>query len=118
MLKRCLSLFLLVLTARLAGGVMFVRDFARPIGERENQLSGIGLVVGLGGTGDTTASSFTSQAISNLLANFGIANPAVQMQVKNVATVMVSARLAPYLKDGDRIDVVVSSMGDATSLSG
>src|SRR6266404_7170038 len=98
MLKRSLFFLLLALSGRLLAGNMFVRDFARPVGERENQLSGIGLVVGLAGTGDTRASSFTTQAISNLLANFGIANPEAEMHTKNVATVMVNAKLMPYLK--------------------
>lgn len=118
MLKRSLFLTLLFASAAVPAADMFVRDFARPVGERENQLSGVGLVVGLAGTGDTRASSFTTQAIANLLQNFGIANPEAEMRTKNVATVMVSAKLGPYLKDGERIDVVVSSIGDATSLAG
>jgi flagellar P-ring protein precursor FlgI len=116
MLKR--AILLLLLPAALPAGIMHLRDFARPAGERDNQLSGVGLVVGLGGTGDSRASGFTQQAIGNLLANFGISNPESQIRTKNVATVMVQAKLGAYLKDGDHIDVLVSSMGDATSLAG
>src|SRR5271170_5375220 len=117
MIKRVLLFSLIVVASPLMAGLMHIRDFARPVGERDNQLSGVGLVVGLGGTGDTQASSFTQQAIGNLLANFGIANPETEIRTKNVATVMVQAKLGPYLKDGDRVDVVVSSLGDATSLA-
>jgi len=117
MLKRGLFIALIFSTSPLMAGLMHIRDFARPVGERDNQLSGVGLVVGLAGTGDTQASSFTQQAIANLLANFGIENPESEIRTKNVATVMVQAKLGPYLRNGDRVDVVVSSMGDATSLS-
>jgi flagellar P-ring protein precursor FlgI len=96
---------------------MHIRDVARPLGERDNQLSGIGLVVGLNGTGDSVNSSFTQQAMVNLLQNFGIANAETAIRSKNAAAVMVQATLGPYLKEGDKIDVVVSSLGDANSLA-
>lgn len=109
---------LFAVAAAAQAGIMQLRNIARPIGERDNQLSGVGLVVGLSGSGDTRATAFTQQAMVNLLANFGIANAESQVKTKNVAVVMVQAKLGPYLKEGDKMDVVVSSMGDATSLSG
>lgn len=118
MSRRLILFSLLLFSAALEAGKMQLRNIARPAGERDNQLTGIGLVVGLNGTGDTRATTFTQQAMLNLLQNFGIANPENEMKTKNVATVLVQARLAPYLKDGAKIDMVVSSMGDATSLAG
>ncbi len=110
-----------LLTLSLAGpalaGVMKIRDVARLAGERENQLQGIGLVVGLGGTGDTQESTFSQQALANLLTNLGLAADST-IKAHNVAIVLVSANLRPFEKNGDRIDVLVSSMGDATSLAG
>jgi len=117
-MRKALILFMLLMSAGLQAGRMQLRNIARPAGERDNQLTGIGLVVGLNGTGDSRFSSFTQQGMVNLLANFGIANPETEMKTKNVATVMVQAKLAPYLKEGQAIDVLVSSMGDATSLAG
>lgn len=120
MLKRGLILSLMVaaLACQLLAEKRQLRNFAKPAGERDNQLTGVGLVVGLNGTGDTRSSSFTQQAMLNLMANFGIANPEGELRTKNVATVMVQAKLGPYLKEGQAIDVLVSSMGDATSLAG
>ena len=85
---------------------------------RDNQLTGFGLVVGLKGTGDRTSTVFTNQAVANMLKRFGITDPAGQIRVRNVAAVMITANLPPFAKKGDKIDVVVSSMGDARSLEG
>jgi len=93
-----------------------IRNIARFKGVRENQLTGFGLVVGLKGTGDRKTTVFTTQAIVNMLKRFGINDPANQVRVRNVAAVMVTAQLPPFSKRGDKIDVVVSSMGDARSL--
>jgi flagellar P-ring protein precursor FlgI len=112
-----LAVFLALASASQAAR-MHIRDVARPIGERDNQLTGVGLVVGLNGTGDSGNSSFTQQAMINLLQNFGIANPETAIRTKNAAAVMVQAKLGPYLKDGDKLDVLVSSLGDASSLAG
>jgi flagellar P-ring protein precursor FlgI len=95
-----------------------VRNIARFKGVRDNQLTGFGLVVGLKGSGDTKTTVFTNQAIANMLKRFGIADPASQIKVRNVAAVMVTANLPAFAKKGDKIDVVVSSMGDAKSLDG
>ncbi len=95
-----------------------VRNIARFKGVRDNQLNGFGLVVGLKGTGDTKTTIFTNQAITNMLKNYGLADAANQIKVRNVAAVMVTANLPAFAKKGDKIDVVVSSMGDARSLEG
>jgi flagellar P-ring protein precursor FlgI len=95
-----------------------VRNVARFKGVRDNQLTGFGLVVGLKGTGDRTTTVFTTQAIVNMLKRFGVADGANQIKVRNVAAVMVTANLPPFAKKGDKLDVVVSSMGDAQSLNG
>jgi len=118
-MKRSLAscLGLLLLTAPLAAGVMQVRNVARLAGQRENQLQGIGLVVGLGGTGDTQDSVYSQQALSNLLNNMGLAADNT-VKAHNVAIVLVTANLKALAKNGDRVDVLVSSMGDATSLAG
>ena len=95
-----------------------VRDIARFKGVRDNQLTGFGLVVGLKGTGDRKTTVFTNQAIENMLKRFGINDPSSQIRVRNVAAVMVTANLPAFAKKGDKIDVVVSSMGDARSIDG
>ncbi|MES2200940.1 MAG: flagellar basal body P-ring protein FlgI [candidate division FCPU426 bacterium] len=112
-----ITALLMLFGAQAWAGKMQVRNITRPMGERDNQLSGIGLVVGLNGTGDTRNSSFTQQGMINMLQNYGIVNGGNELRTRNVAVVMVEATLAPYLKEGDKIDVLVSSMGDATSLS-
>jgi flagellar P-ring protein precursor FlgI len=73
----------------------------------------------LAGTGDSDKSSFTVQSIINMLKTFGVAvNPGVQTKLKNVAAVMVTAQLPPFMKPGDTIDVTISSIGDAKSIAG
>ncbi|MGB0347047.1 MAG: flagellar basal body P-ring protein FlgI [Balneolaceae bacterium] len=86
------------------------------------ELIGYGLVTGLDRTGDRSSSSrgavFTIQSISNMLENFGITVDADRLRTRNVAAVMVTAKLGPYNAPGSNIDVTVSSLGDASSLSG
>ena len=95
-----------------------VKDIARVYGARDNQLMGYGLVVGLNGTGDSNATQFTTQALTSMLQKLGITVPPGRMKVKNVAAVMVTADITPFVKCGDRIDINVSSLGDSTSLQG
>lgn len=100
-----------------------IKDIARIQGLKDNQLIGYGLVVGLDGTGDTNYgqnSSFTVQSVVNMLSRFGIVVPLNRnrLRLRNVAAVMVTADLPAYAKRGAKIDVVVSSLGDATSLRG
>lgn len=97
-----------------------IRDLTTVQGVRENSLIGYGLVVGLDGTGDqTTQTPFTTQSLNNMLSQLGITVPTgTNMQLKNVAAVMVTAKYPAFARAGQNIDVVVSSMGNAKSLRG
>ena len=96
-----------------------IKDVATFEGVRDNQLFGYGLVVGLRGTGDGTQSPFTPQTLANMLERSGltIEDPR-RMRTRNTAAVMVTATLPPFARQGSRIDVTVSSLGDAKSLEG
>ena len=108
----------LLLAAGAASAAVRVKDIARIDGVRRNQLIGYGLVVGLNGTGDGSGSDFTAQTTANLLERFGISVDAKDMKLKNVAAVIVTAVLTPFSRAGQRMDVTVSSLGDAESLTG
>ena len=97
-----------------------IKELASVAGVRNNQLVGYGLVVGLDGSGDqTTQTPFTVQSIINMLGNMGVTlPPGTNLQLKNVAAVMVTANLPPFSRPGQQIDVTVSSMGNAKSLRG
>lgn len=97
-----------------------IRDLTSVQGVRQNSLIGYGLVVGLDGTGDqTTQTPFTIQSLNNMLSQLGITVPAgTNMQLKNVAAVMVTAQLPAFARQGQTVDVVVSSLGNAKSLRG
>ncbi len=97
-----------------------IKDITSIAGVRDNQLVGYGLVVGLDGTGDKTAMSpFTQQTFRNMLVQFGIKIPAnLNFELKNVAAVAISAKLPPFAKIGQTIDVTVSSLGNSSSLRG
>ncbi|HVM33113.1 MAG TPA: flagellar basal body P-ring protein FlgI [bacterium] len=95
-----------------------IKSIANVKGVRENQLIGYGLVVGLQQTGDTQRVTATLQSVTNMLAQFGIVVSPAQIRTKNVAAVMVTAQLPALVKSGDKIDVTVSSIGDAQSLQG
>jgi flagellar P-ring protein precursor FlgI len=94
-----------------------VKDIAVVSGARDNQLTGYGLVVGLAGDGDKNP-IYTVQTIANLLQRYGITVPAATLSSKNVAVVMVTADIPAFKKSGSKLDVTVSSMGDAKSLQG
>jgi flagellar P-ring protein precursor FlgI len=94
-----------------------VKDLAMVAGARDNQLVGYGLVVGLAEDGDKNP-VYTIQTVANALQRFGINVPAATLASKNVAAVMVTADIPAFLKSGSRIDITVSSMGDAKSLQG
>lgn len=98
--------------------IVRVKDVTRVQGVTTNQLVGYGVVTGLGGTGDSTQVIFTSQTIQNILAAFGISTALQSVRTRNVAAVVVTANLPPFAHSGDNADVIVSSMGDATSLQG
>ncbi|TKI08366.1 flagellar basal body P-ring protein FlgI [Martelella alba] len=115
---RVLVLALVMITA--PAGAERLRDLVDIQGVRDNPLIGYGLVVGLDGTGDqTTQTPFTTQSLTNMLSQLGITVPSgTNMQLKNVAAVMVTAEYPAFARAGQKIDVVVSSMGSAKSLRG
>ncbi|HNU10045.1 MAG TPA: flagellar basal body P-ring protein FlgI [Rubrivivax sp.] len=97
-----------------------IKEVAGVQGVRSNQLQGLGLVIGLDGTGDqTTQAPFTAQSLNAMLQQMGITlPPGMQVQSKNVAAVMVTAQLPPFAQPGQTIDVAVASIGNAKSLRG
>ena len=95
-----------------------IKDVASIKGVRTNQLVGYGLVVGLNGTGDKQQTRFTVQTLVNMLEKNGIRVDKSQVKVANVAAVMVTANMSPFARIGGRLDVLVSSIGDAKSLVG
>ncbi len=97
-----------------------VKEIAAVQGVRSNQLTGYGLVVGLDGTGDqTTQMPYTAQSLNNQLQQLGLSlPPGTNMQLKNVAAVLVTAQLPAFAQPGQMIDVTVSSIGNAKSLRG
>jgi flagellar P-ring protein FlgI len=97
-----------------------IKEVAAVQGVRSNQLTGMGLVVGLDGTGDqTTQAPFTTQAMQAMLQQLGITlPPGASMQLRNVAMVLVTATLPPFAQPGQNIDIAVSSIGNAKSLRG
>jgi flagellar P-ring protein precursor FlgI len=99
-------------------GEVRLKDIGRFLGWRENALIGYGIVTGLTGSGDSPRSAATKQALSNVLSRLGANISPDLMQSRNVAAVMVTANLPPSANVGDRIDVTVTSIGDARSLAG
>lgn len=95
-----------------------VKDLGRFLGWRDNVLVGYGIVTGLSGSGDSPRNEVTQQALRNVLSRFGAEFGPDQVRSRNVAAVMVTATLPPAANVGDRIDVTVSSIGDARSLVG
>lgn len=95
-----------------------IKDISAIGGVRGNPLVGYGLVVGLQGTGDDLKNGFTMATIANILSRHGLSMRDKTLKAKNIASVMVTATLPPFSRLGGRIDVTVSSIGDATSLSG
>lgn len=121
--KRKIRLRLLVIAALMTllatqAHAVRLKDLARVAGFRSNQLFGYGLVVGLNGTGDRQNTEFTIQTLANLLQDYNIRVSAEDVRVKNVAAVIVTAEIPPFAQPGARLDATISSVGDATSLSG
>ena len=112
------------LPAQTAGQKARIKDVATIEGIRDNQLVGYGLVVGLHGTGDSSQTVFPAQTLLSVLERMGItvpqtgSNSASNMQVKNMAGVFVVATLPPFSQPGSKLDVTVSSAGDARTLEG
>ena len=118
----CHLCLVVILGAASASHAMRIKEVASIEGVRSNQLTGFGLIVGLDGTGDqTTQMPYTTQGLSNYLQQLGItltATTLAQLQMKNVAAVLVTAQLPAFARPGQLLDVNVSSVGNAKSLKG
>jgi flagellar P-ring protein precursor FlgI len=119
-IRLCLLLPALALLAALPAQAERLKDLASIQGVRDNPLIGYGLMVGLDGSGDQTMQTpFTTQSLNNMLSQLGVTvPPGTNMQLKNVAAVMVTAVLPPFARPGQAIDITVSSLGNAKSLRG
>jgi flagellar P-ring protein precursor FlgI len=95
-----------------------IKDIASIEGIRDNQLIGYGIVVGLQGTGDSQQTTFPAQTLASTLLRMGVSVPASAIRVQNLAAVFISATLPPFARPGTKIDITVSSAGDARSLEG
>jgi flagellar P-ring protein precursor FlgI len=95
-----------------------VKDIASIEGIRDNQLVGYGIVVGLQGTGDSQQTTFPTQTLASTLLRMGVSVPAGAIRVQNLAAVFVAATLPPFARSGTKLDITVSSAGDARSLEG
>lgn len=94
-----------------------VKDIAMIAGARDNQLVGYGLVTGIAGDGDKNP-AYTLQNLANILQRFGLSLPAATLSSKNIAAVVITADISAFKKNGSRLDVLVSSIGDAKTLQG
>jgi flagellar P-ring protein FlgI len=95
-----------------------LRDLCEVVGARDNQLVGYGVATGLNGTGDDVSAPFASQSLRALLRRLGVQVDSRQLRLRNVAAVVVTATIPPFARNGTRLDVVVSSIGNARSLRG
>ena len=111
----CLSI---IAAQSLGANLVRLKDIASVSGIRQQQLIGYGLVIGLNGTGDGAGTKFTVQTLANMLDRLGIRTDPTKIKVGNVAAVIVTAWLPAFARSGARLDVTVSSLGDATSLQG
>lgn len=111
-------LFLLLAPSAAQADVVRVGDLGRFMGWRDNHLVGYGIVTGLTGSGDSPRSEITRQALRNALSRLGAQVVPEQLTSRNVAAVMITATLPPNANVGDRLDTIVSSIGDARSLAG
>jgi flagellar P-ring protein precursor FlgI len=110
-----LGLFLLA-AAGFAAPVVRIKDIATVQGLRGNQLLGLGLITGLNGKGDSQSSALLRNSLASLVSSFGVSVAPADVRTKNTAVVMVSTELPAFARAGDRIDVTVSSIGDARDL--
>lgn len=120
-MRIAVALIWLLLSVSSALGQVRVKDIADVEGVRDNQLIGYGLVVGLNNTGDKLSNAiFTRDSLVGMLERLGVntQDQAAKLQTKNVAAVMVTAELPAFAREGSRIDVAVSALGDATDLTG
>jgi len=116
-MKKILTI-LIIITAVNSLFAARIKDIAYIEGVSSTQVIGYGLVSGLNQTGDNQQASFTVQSVANMLKRFGLTVPERNPRMRNVAAVMVTANIPTFVKKGNKIDVVISSIGDATSLQG
>ena len=119
MLKR-IAIYFLIASCLFSGtsfGGSRIKDLATLQGSRDNQLVGYGLVIGLSGDGDSS-SDVTLNSLANAMKNFGLTVDPTTLRGDNVAAVIITADIPPYAREGTRIEVTVSSIGDADSLQG
>lgn len=112
-----LQLFLVVMACALSAQAARVKDIANVRGVRENQLIGYGIIVGLKGTGDSK-SEFTNKSVARMFDKLGIKLEEKEVASKNVAAVIITASLPAFARAGNKMDITVSSIGDASSLAG
>lgn len=115
---RILAILMVVLFLAWPASAARLKELANFEKVRTNQLIGYGLVVGLQGTGDSSSMQFMRESLGEALARMGISADSEQFKTKNVAAVMVTGDLPPFARQGSRIDVVISSIGDSRSLQG
>jgi flagellar P-ring protein precursor FlgI len=111
-------LSLAAVPARVSAQGVLLKDVAKVQGVTANQLIGYGIVTGLNQTGDSTSVLFTSKTIQNILQTFGLSTASTDVRTRDVAAVMVTAKLPPFAHSGDNADVLVSALGDSTTLQG
>lgn len=114
----CLAVIAALLLTVNTAAAARLKDLAAIQGVRDNQLVGYGIVIGLNGTGDGKNAAFTTNGLANVMRNMGVKIDPQEIRVKNVASVIVTAKLPPFVKAGQTIDVTLSSVGDASSLQG
>lgn len=118
-MRRSLAIAAFVLFVTPVAALVRIKDITYPQGPRDFQLVGYGIVVGLQGTGDTLRNApFTEQSASSMLDRMGVNVRANTMRTRNMAAVMVTASMPPFVSWGATLDVTVSSLGDASSLMG
>ena len=117
-LKKLIIMQLIIVLLSSCAYAARIKDISKIKGMRRNQLVGYGLVVGLNGTGDGKDAEFTIQSMSSMLDKLGVTVRPDDIDVDNVAAVIVTANLPPFSKAGSSIDVTVSSIGDAENLQG
>ncbi|MGE4169397.1 MAG: flagellar basal body P-ring protein FlgI [Candidatus Margulisiibacteriota bacterium] len=125
-MKKTIVLFLIIallapsfsLFAQDGGPTVRLKDISRILEARDNQLMGFGLVIGLRNSGDSKNTVFTDAALTNMLKKIGLPTGPKEFSSRNVAAVMVTATLPPFIKKGQKLSVTVSSLGDSTSLVG
>ncbi len=118
MLAFAMPVLLVAVPARVSAQGVLLKDIANVQGVTANQLIGYGIVTGLNQTGDSTSVLFTSKTIQNILQTFGLSTASTDVRTRDVAAVMVTAKLPPFAHSGDSADVLVSALGDSTTLQG